>query len=275
METQPRNEHALELALNRLAGSNIKAVEYRDIMAGVILGQMLPDGCVVKGGTSMRLRLGPEKSRVTMDFDTTRKDDLDTYLKQLRERTEQGWCDFTAEVLIRKQGSPRGIPFEYVMQPIDIKLAYRHQPWCTIRLEVSHNELGNADELDYCELPRPIIDIFSSLGFPEPKAIPLMPIPFQIAQKLHGVSAPQSTRVRDLIDLQLLVANAEIDYETTAAVCKRLFTYRKMQAWPPRIVKGIDWGTLYTAQRSSLPVLDSVDKAIVWGNDLIAEIAAS
>ena len=110
MVAQPKNEHALELALNSFAGSNIRAVEYRDMMAGVIIGQMLPDGCVVKGGTSMRLRLGPGNSRVTMDFDTSRRDDLDIYLKQLRERATSGWCGFTAEVLIRKPGSPKGIP---------------------------------------------------------------------------------------------------------------------------------------------------------------------
>ena len=49
MAKQPHNEHELELALTRLAGSNVAAVEYRDIMAGVVLGQMLPQGTVVKG----------------------------------------------------------------------------------------------------------------------------------------------------------------------------------------------------------------------------------
>ena len=275
METQPRNEHALELALNRLAGSNIKAVEYRDIMAGVILGQMLPDGCVVKGGTSMRLRLGPGNSRVTMDFDTSRRDDLDVYLKQLRERVERGWCDFTGEVLIRKQGSPRGIPFEYVMQPIDIKLAYRHQPWCTIRLEVSRNELGDADEVEHRALPKAITDIFTALGFPEPAPIPLMPVPFQIAQKLHGLSSKGSNRARDLIDLQLLAANVEIDFSLTAAVCARLFKYRRMQSWPMHIEKGDGWESLYDAQRGSLPVLPTVDEAVNWVNQLIDRIEQS
>ena len=119
MPKQPHNEHELELALTRYAGSNIAAVECRDIMAGVILGQMLPTGSVVKGGTSMRLRLGPERSRVTVDFDTARNIDLDSYIKDLRARLETGWCDFTGAVLIRKQASASGVPFEYVMQPLD------------------------------------------------------------------------------------------------------------------------------------------------------------
>ena len=272
MVVQPKNEHALELALNNLAGSNIKAVEYRDLMAGVIIGQMLPDGCVVKGGTSMRLRLGPGNSRVTMDFDTSRRDDLDGYLKQLRERMRNGWCGFTAEVLIRKQGSPKGIPFEYVMQPLDIKLAYKNQPWCTVRLEVSHNELGDADEVECRELPQSVIEIFETLGFSRPNAIPLMPLPFQIAQKLHGVTSAGSDRVRDLIDLQLIVAAFQIEMEKTADICRRLFAYRRRQPWPPQIIKGESWSSLYDEQRGKLSVLPTVDEAVAWANDLIAKI---
>ena len=240
MAKQPHNEHELELALARLTGSNIAAVEYRDIMAGVILGQMLPAGTVVKGGTSLRLRLGPGNSRATVDFDAARNGELDDYIKSLRSLLEVGWADFTGEVAIRKQGSPTGVPFEYVMQPIDVKLAYRRHPWCTVRLEVSHNEIGDADTVEMRELPQKIKDIFAALNFPEPRPIPLMTIPFQIAQKLHGVTQRGSSRVRDLIDLQLIAESEDVDYVATAVVCRRLFKYRKMHTWPPKVVKAED-----------------------------------
>jgi len=269
MPKQPHNEHELELALTRLAGSNLAAVVYRDIMAGVILGQMLPSGTVVKGGTSLRLRFGPEKSRVTMDFDTARSIELDDYIKFLREKLSEGWADFTGEVLIRKQGSPKGVPFEYVMQPLDIKLAYRNHPWCTVRLEVSHNELGDADTLDMRELPEEIKGIFSGLNFPEPKPIPLMSIPFQVSQKLHGVSQPGSSRVRDLIDLQLIIQNEELDFAKTADICRRLFSYRRMHAWPIKVEKGEGWDSVYEEQRGDLPVAESCDEAVRIVNDLI------
>ena len=70
----------------------------------------------------MRLRLGPERSRVTVDFDTARSIDLDAYIKDLRTRLEAGWYDFTGDVLIRRQGSPSGVPFEYIMQPLDKRI---------------------------------------------------------------------------------------------------------------------------------------------------------
>lgn len=272
MPKQPHNEHELELALTRLAGSSLAAVVYRDIMAGVILGQMLPAGTVVKGGTSLRLRFGPEKSRVTMDFDTARSIELDDYIKCLREKLSEGWADFTGEVLIRKQGSPKGVPFEYVMQPLDIKLAYRNHPWCTVRLEVSHNELGDADKLDMRELPPEIKGIFSDLNFPEPRPIPLMSIPFQIAQKLHGVSQPGSSRVRDLIDLQLIMQNEDFDVAITADICRKLFSYRKMHAWPVMVEKGEGWDSVYDEQRGCLPVAESCDEAVRIVNMLIQQL---
>ena len=272
MAKQPHNEHELELALTRLAGSNIVAVEYRDIMAGVVLGQMLPAGTVVKGGTSMRLRLGPGNSRVTVDFDAARNIELDDYIKSLRSLLEVGWADFTGEVAIRKQGSPTGVPFEYVMQPIDVKLAYRRHPWCTVRLEVSHNEIGDADTVEMRELPQKIKDIFAALNFPEPRPIPLMTIPFQIAQKLHGVTQRGSSRVRDLIDLQLIAESEDVDYVATAVVCRRLFKYRKMHTWPPKVVKAEDWDGIYANQRGELRVAATCDEAVAWANKLIERI---
>ena len=272
MAKQPHNEHELELALTRLAGSNVAAVEYRDIMAGVVLGQMLPEGTVVKGGTSLRLRLGPGNSRVTVDFDAARSVELDGYIRSLRSLLEGGWADFTGEVAIRKQGSPSGVPFEYVMQPIDVKLAYRRHPWCTVRLEVSHNEIGDADVMEMRELPQKIKDIFAALNFPEPRPIPLMTIPFQIAQKLHGVTQRGSSRVRDLIDLQLIAKSEDVDYETTAEVCRRLFKYRRMHTWPPTVAKADDWDGVYDNQRGDLPVAASCDEAVAFVNDLIGRI---
>jgi len=220
----------------------------------------------------MRLRLGPGNSRVTVDFDAARKTELDEYIKALRSLLEKGWADFTGEVAIRKQGSPAGVPFEYVMQPIDVKLAYRRHPWCTVRLEVSHNEIGDADIVDTRDLPQRIKDIFAALNFPEPRPIPLMTIPFQIAQKLHGLTQEGSSRVRDLIDLQLIARSEEIDLEATADVCRRLFKYRRMHTWPPRVLKNADWDGIYANQRGDLPVADSCDEAVALVNALIERI---
>lgn len=272
MPKPPHNEHELELALTRFAGSNLVAVEWRDMMASVILAQMLPPGSVIKGGSSMRIRLGPGKSRVTMDFDTARSIELDDFILILRKHLEEGWNGFTGAVRILGLGNPKGVPHEYVMQPFDVKLAYRNHPWCTVRLEVGHNQLGDADEAEMRDLPDSIKSVFSAMGLPEPKPVPLMTLPFQIAQKLHGLSQRGSGRVRDMIDLQIIASTERIDYARTSEICRRLFAYRRMQSWPPKIVMQEDWKNLYDAQRLRLSVLESCEEAVAWTNSLIKAI---
>ena len=68
---------------------------------------------------------------------------------------------------------------------------------------------------------------------------------------------------------------ADVDLGRTCDICQELFRYRKKQEWPPRIVKGEKWDEAYGDQKGDLPVLPSVDEAIVWANNLIARIDAA
>jgi hypothetical protein len=102
-----------------------------------------------------------------------------------------------------------------------------------------------------------------------------MRLEYQIAQKLHGASAPSSKRAHDLIDLQLIMSNGDIDLGRTAALCRKLFKYRKVHAWPPKVSKGEMWEQAYADQKCDLDVLPTVDEAIVWANDLIAKLDIS
>ena len=185
---RPNSCTNLNKALLRLARSDESFLDLRATLANVIVAQLLPNG-VVKGGSQLKLRFGPMASRVTMDLDTTRSIDLDTFLKRFRVALSSGWNDFTGDLIVKAQASPKGIPFEYVMQPLDVKLRYRGQPWYTILVEVGHNEIGDADEAECLPIPAGIATIFEKLGFPEPNPVPLMPLKFQIAQKLHGLTA--------------------------------------------------------------------------------------
>lgn len=97
------------------------------------------------------------------------------------------------------------------MQPCDVKLKYLGIPWFTVQLEVGHNEIGDADECDMVELPSELFDLFVFLALPNPSPIPAMHLEYQIAQKLHGASAPSSKRAHDLIDLQLIMAAGGVD----------------------------------------------------------------
>ena len=133
----------------------------------------------------------------------------------------------------------------------------------------------HADEAEMTPVPQDLAMRFEELCFPVPKALPLMRLPFQVAQKLHGATGVRSRRAHDLIDLQLILGSANVDLAETRAACERLFRYRKCQAWPPKVVKVDGWDEIYATQKLKLPVLPTVDDAIVWTNDLIAKIDAA
>ena len=38
---------------------------------------------------------------------------------------------------------------------------------------------------------------------------------------------------------------SKVDFALTAKICRRLFAFRRMQPWPPKVIKGTDWDSLY------------------------------
>lgn len=271
MKKAPNSRVNLDKAIQRFAGDVARENELRNLMANAVVAQLIGEG-VVKGGTGLKFRYGEDMSRATLDLDTAWRTGLDEFLRDLKSRLASGWCGFTGEVVVSRPASPRGVPFEYVMQPCDVKLSYLGRPWYTVQLEVGHNEIGDADVCDMVEVPGVLAELFEFLVIPRPSPIPAMKLECQIAQKLHGASAPNSKRAHDLIDLQLIMANGDIDMALASELCRKLFKYRRGQEWPPEIVKGETWETTYDGQRRNLPVLPAVDEAVAWANELIAKI---
>jgi hypothetical protein len=245
----------------------------RTVIANTIIGQLLPRG-TVKGGTSLKFRYGDKATRFTRDLDAARVEDIDTFLTNLDAKLKSGWNGFTGRIVRKEPAHPKDVPGEYIMQPFEIKLEYNGKSWVTVPLEVGHDEIGDTNDPDYY-ISSDIVTLFDQLGFPAPSPIALMPIPHQIAQKLHALSGEGSERAHDLIDLQIIVSNEEVDYALTKNACTRLFDSRKLQAWPPTITRGDNWDSLYAAQSESLDVLATIDEAVVWTNYLIRRIERS
>ena len=273
MTSRPNSRVNLDKAIERHFGSYGKSTETRSIMAAAIVGQMLKLG-VVKGGCSLKLRYGMHRTRATMDLDTACKGDLFDFIGDLSARLKAGWCGFTGEIVRRNPATPRNVPAQYVMKPYSVRLMYGGQSWCTVPLEVGFNEIGDADEADFGLSPD-VSGIFTTIGFPVPDSVPLMLSEHQVAQKLHGLTEPGSRRVNDIVDLQVIFEHSEIDLMKTRQICVRLFAFRRRQPWPPRVVKGLDWESVYEASRSKTELTKSLDEAIVWANDLIARIDAA
>ncbi|QOY60898.1 nucleotidyl transferase AbiEii/AbiGii toxin family protein [Thermophilibacter immobilis] len=261
----PNSRRNLDLALERLHGQGRKAQQARTSMANAIVGQLLPRG-VVKGGSALRLRYGYANTRFTTDLDAARDEGLEIFIDELAASLESGWNGFTGTITEREPAHPTGVPEDYVMQPFDVKLAYNGKSWVTVPLEIGHDEIGDSISKD-------MVDLFTQLGFPAPRPVAIMSLHHQIAQKLHGLTGENSARAHDLIDLQLITAHDNIDMPKTKEACARQAASRRKQVWPPTIVKGRDWGEIYDHAKEDLPVLPTVDEAVVWGNRLVVTIS--
>lgn len=268
---EPASVRSLGQRIRNLEGDDGLAQRRRVSMALVVVGQMLPGGAV-KGGSAMALRYG-RGTRFTQDLDAARVQTLAHFRSDFEEALAEGWAGFTGRLVEKTAPRPLAVPTAYVMQPFEVKLDYRGRAWCTVKFELGHNEIGDADEPEF-HLAEDLVELFVDVGLEAPKLVPVMRADHQIAQKLHAVSGAGSERARDLVDLQLLDKGEDLDLGQVAATCSRLFEYRRQQAWPPSIVTGEQWDTLYAEAAEGLDVLPSVEEAIAWANDFVCRIAA-
>lgn len=263
---------SLEQRIRNLEGDDGVAQRRRVAMALVIVGQMLPGGAV-KGGSAMALRYG-RGARFTQDLDAARVQTLARFRSDFERSLAEGWAGFTGRLVEKAAPRPLAVPTAYVMRPFEVKLDYRGRPWCTVKFELGHNEIGDADEPEF-QLAEDLAELFTEVGLEAPKPVPVMRADHQVAQKLHAVSSEGSERARDLADLQLLDKGEDLDLRQVAETCVRLFDYRRQQAWPPPIVAGNHWDSLYAEAAEGLDVLPSVQEAVAWANDFVQRITAA
>lgn len=267
----PKTVRSLDQRIRNLAGGADLALRRRTSMALVVVSQMLPEGAI-KGGSAMALRYG-RNTRFTQDVDAARVRSLDLFQGDFEEFLAVGWEGFTGRLIKRTAPKPPAVPAAYVMQPFEVKLDYQGRSWCTVKFELGHNELGDADEPEY-QLAADLVDLFTEVGLEAPRPVPVLRAEHQIAQKLHALSVDGSERARDLVDLQLLEQRENLDPAAVAATCARLFRYRQQQAWPPAVQAGAGWDTLYLEAAEGLSVLPTVQEAVTWVNEFIERIAA-
>lgn len=267
---RPNSMRNLDMAIRRIGADEAEFLSNRSLIANAVVGQMLPDA-VVKGGSSLKFRFGDVSSRATTDLDAARSIGKDEFANAFAERLASGWAGFTGRLVEMPQAHPNDVPSAYVMQPYAVKLSYLGKPWYTVEFELGHNEIGDADDADMV-VPADADSMLSNMGFPPLEPIPLMPLRYQIAQKLHGLTEPGSQRAHDLVDLQIIVSNEEVDLGDVKDVCMRLFAYRQMQEWPPTVTVNEDWEAVYAEAADGLDVLADVSDAITWANDLVRSI---
>lgn len=255
----------------RSRGVTVKRIQA--LVGNVIVAQMLPD-CAVKGGTGLKLRFGDRVTRETPDLDTAFRGDREMFVVDLNERLAAGWGDFSGRAVTGEQRAPddllERIPASYVMQPVRVRLTYRRRDFMSVDLEIGHDELeATTNEPAEAEMSSEVLEIFAELGLAEPAPVRVLPLHHQISQKLHASTEPGSNRAHDLVDLQLLTAQA--DPRLVRATSERLFRFRGQHTWPPVLVAGAGWQELYDEAATGLDVR-TLDEAVVWVNDYILQV---
>jgi hypothetical protein len=281
----PKHKGQLEDRIRNIARASGRAEnQVARLIANVIVGQMLPAG-VIKGGTAIKVRVGDAQTRFSRDLDTTRPAgvDLDDHLDELATRADGGWHGFRGSVRAeRLPKAPPTVPDQYVMRPFKVALSYKGSSWVTIDLEIGHDEVGSTVDPEVRISPD-VVELFRSLGLPDPDPIPMLPVAHQIAQKVHACTwdggAQGNARAHDLVDLQIIVREERPDLAEAGQVAARLFASRRAQAWKPVVVvhpsddPKKDWSLLYAAAAEGLDVLPTVEEAVRWANeDLIARM---
>lgn len=196
---------------------------------------------LLKGGVAIELRL-KLSARATKDVDIIVIPDGDANIVDaLVDALQEPYLDFAFRVTNVQEIAPTPA------LRMDVKMAYKHKPWATLRLEAS------PPEVDATEAEQIAAFSLTQLGLDGPEQIACQSLRYQIATKLHAVTQRfddrTNDRYRDLIDLIDLILLAELqpDLPQVAEACQQIFTQRGTHPWPPQLTIEPTWPQPYRA----------------------------
>jgi predicted nucleotidyltransferase component of viral defense system len=186
----------------------------------------------LKGGYAMELRI--KTARATKDIDlTTLKRSQEgsdpfslTIVEELRELAKKDLYDFftyrIGEAQIDLDNAPYGGARYPVTALLDGKIFERFQLDVGGDAIVTHVEtLQGTNWLGFCGIPSPLFTIIS--------------IEQQFAEKLHAYTLPRertNTRVKDIVDMVLLMQMRSLDIETLKKALSAIFKIRATHPIP-------------------------------------------
>lgn len=186
----------------------------------------------VKGGVAMELRLRT-RARATRELDLTVHGSVGELGDALAPALANGYGAFTfrrtAELYLMPNGAVR----------LRVAVQFHGQAWTTIQVDLSESEVGDVGSEAADGLP------LEDFGLAGPASVPCLPLPYQIAQKLHAVVGPTAEEdegegLRHMIDL-LLLRDLVVDWGSVRVACERLFAAREHPAWPPMVPVPTRW----------------------------------
>jgi hypothetical protein len=236
----------------------------------------------IKGGASLEVRLGL-RARMSGDLDAVFRAEFDRFLDTLDEALATGIGAFDFE-----RGEAEEIPVKgRRVKPIRvaIRIMIKGKPALRVDLEVGPTEAGSGDRVDMISYPS--LEHFTTST---PTDIAVMAVEYQIAQKLHACTDPDTEerpnlRVHDTVDLVLLRETFFASGATPSlrAACHAVFAARAAEAmatgeiepraWPPTLIAHPHWTEPFSRLAAECALEDDLVAAVASINNWIAEIA--
>ena len=259
------------------------AARARTLVAVTVVAQML-DGLrdsdgkhlfVFKGGAGLQMRFGSQ-ARATKDLDAAYREDMDLMVEQVTAAVAEGWSGFTGRItnvepITRAGVSPAPIRMK-------IKLQYRRRNFMTLPFEVSAAEASSVDDPELV----PIAVNLEPLQLQGPDELPLLPLRYQIAQKLYTCSEPSTDgatndRARDLADLDLIedLAVYDDDFPVIRQACVEIFDARQKHPWPPVVAPAAGWEAIWADLAAKNGLEMTLEQAIAAANVFVERIDAA
>jgi hypothetical protein len=210
---------------------------------------------LARGGVAMELRAG-DKARATRDVDLLLRGDAVSLVLHLDAAFSESYEEFSFE-----RDEPQPLKLRPHVRRVHVKVAFRSKPFMTMVVEIAPPDAG--DEAMEALTGHNL----STIGLEGPGTIPVLAVPWQVAQKLHAVTEPPlrdgapNRRYWDLVDLQLLQSLTVGRLSQVKDACVLTFAARKQHSWPPRITVYPEWAELYEAMATDLgmPITDVSD----------------
>lgn len=198
----------------------------RQVAFDRFLARLFPDSdtqWVLKGGYAMELR--SQIARATKDLDFTVRAVSgapgDVLLEHLQEAGRRDLSDFFSFRVGEAMTDLDGAPYGGSRYPVDAQMAQR-------TFAKFHMDVGVGDVvLD----PLERVETRDWLGFAgiAPASVPMIQCEQQFAEKLHPYTLPRSganSRVRDLVDMVLLIQSGTLDASVCVEALRRTFERR-------------------------------------------------
>jgi predicted nucleotidyltransferase component of viral defense system len=204
-------------------------------VAKVVVSQMLPDFALIKGGSSLSLMYELTLTRYTKDLDLVIKEDFAKLKTKFEKNLKEGFSSFTGKIIVHDSATPdrTTMPKGAKMIPCDVRLSYKGKPFKTLRVEVVpdlNDEFSDARTLVINEGAK----ILRALNLEDPNKETLhISVEKQIAQKIHGLTRPGSTRGHDLMDIQRYLQEEFVDYKKLNDALIDVFERNDTHKYPP------------------------------------------